>query len=132
MLLNIFQCLTPWRSSHPQVLYKKFLKSFKKVNRNALMPISILIKLQTCNFQLCQKKLWHRRLFVNFANFLRTAFLQNFPGWLFLSSDELFMKKFKEQKAYSWLVRYLRGVDTQPTYDSKESFKIQNESKVEN
>ena len=44
---------------------------------------------QTCNFIKKEtKRLWHRCFPVNFVKFLKTPFLQNTPGRLFLTETE--------------------------------------------
>ena len=77
------------RSSHPKVFYKKdVLQNFAKFTAKHLSQSLPLIKLQTwaCNFQGCNfiKKRFRNRCFsVNFAKFLRTAFLIKYL-WLLL------------------------------------------------
>ena len=51
------------------------------------MPVSFLIKLQALGLTpgtLLKNRLWHRYFPVNFVKFLRTPFLQNTSGRLFL------------------------------------------------
>ena len=72
------------RSSHQRCsIMKGILRNFAKFTGKALhLTVSFLIKLQTST--VLWKRLWHRCFLVNFANILRTPFLQNTSGRLFL------------------------------------------------
>ena len=72
------------RSSRPDVLCKKkvFLEISQNSQESTCARDSFLIKLQAT---LLKKSLWHRSFPVNFAKFLRTAFLQNTSGRLLLA-----------------------------------------------
>ena len=59
---------------------KGVLRNFTKLT--GLRPASLL-----------KKRLWHRRFPVNFAKFLRTAFLQDTYGWLLLNSVQAFFEQ---------------------------------------
>ena len=77
------------RSSHPKCSVKKrVLRNFAKFTGKNLCQSLFFNKLQAsvCNF-IEKRDCWHRYFPVNFVKFLRTPFLQNTPGRLFLGND---------------------------------------------
>ena len=64
------------RSSSPEVLFK----ISQNLQENTCARVSFLIKLQASGCNFIKKRLWHRCFPVNFANFLKTPFLQNTFG----------------------------------------------------
>ena len=64
---------------------KGVLRNFAKFTRNTCARVSFLIKLQARPANLLKKRLWHRCFPVNFAKFLRTAFLTEYLSRLLLS-----------------------------------------------
>ena len=76
------------KSSHRRCSVKKmFLGISQNSQENTCARVSILIKLQACNFIL-KYRLWHRCFPVNFVKFLRTPFLQNTSGRLLLKISQ--------------------------------------------
>ena len=67
---------THLRSSCPEVLFK----ISQNLQENTCARVSFLIKLQASSCNFIKKRLWHRSFPVNFANFLKTSFLQNISG----------------------------------------------------
>ena len=65
-----------------------FLEISQNSQENNCARESFLIncRAEACNF--IKKSLWHGRFPVNFAKFLRIAFLQNTPGGLLLADDK--------------------------------------------
>ena len=84
----IFLLFGSWslvRSSHPEV----FLEILQNSQENTCARVSFFYKVadlrpKACNF--IKKRLWHRYFHVNFAKFLRTAFLIEHLWWLLLFS----------------------------------------------
>ena len=75
-IINSFQPISKFRSSHRRCYLKKvFLKILQNSQENACGRVSFLMKLQEAPATLLKKRLWHRWFLVNFAKFLRTAFL---------------------------------------------------------
>ena len=74
-----------FRSSYLRCSVKKvFLEISQNSQKNTCARYSFLIKLQARPATLSKKSLWYRYFPVNFAKFLRTPFLQNTCGRLFL------------------------------------------------
>ena len=63
---------------------KNVLRNFSKFTGKHLYQSPFLVKLQAWHAILFKKILWHRCFPVNFAKFLRKAFLQNTSGRLLL------------------------------------------------
>ena len=80
-------------------MFREILQNSQK---NTCAKASFLIKLQTS----IKKRLWHRCFPGNFTKFLRTPFLQNTSGWLFLMLVA-FKIKFSKQSKITFLLRYL-------------------------
>ena len=73
-IIDVVLVLSLQESSRPEVFFKKgLLQTFVKFRRE---PATLL-----------KKRLWHRYFPVNFANFLRTPFLQNTTGRLLLNRN---------------------------------------------
>ena len=68
---------SPFRSSHGRCSMKKI---FLKISQNSQENTCARVRPAT----LLKKRLWHRCFPVNFAKVLRTSFLQNTSGSLFL------------------------------------------------
>ena len=88
-----FFLLLSWslvRSSHSEVFYKNsVLRNFAKFTGKHLGQGLFFNKVaglrpKACNF--IKKRLWHRYFHVNFAKFLRTAFLIEHLWWMLLFS----------------------------------------------
>ena len=69
------------------LLEKVFLEISQNSHENTCARASFLIKLQAEPATLLKKKLWQRCFPVNFAEFLRTNFLQNTPGDCFCNGS---------------------------------------------
>ena len=71
------------RSSHLEVFYEGFLRSFIKLTRKHGARVSFLIKLQgACNF--IKKRLWHRFFSCEFCEISKNTFLTEHLRWLLL------------------------------------------------
>ena len=86
--LYIYNCIAATQISRNNCIFSEaatggvlWIKVFLEISQNSQENtcVSFLIKL-------LRKRLWHRRFSVNFAKFLRTRFLQNTSGRLFLYS----------------------------------------------
>ena len=82
--LWIFRCIK--RKQPPEVFYEKgALKNFAKFTGKFLCQSLVFNKVAGLRpVTLLKKRLWHRCFSVNFSKFLRTLFLQNTSGRLFL------------------------------------------------
>ena len=111
----------------PELFYQKsVLRNFKKFTGKTYARVSFLIKLQTstCNFI---KKETQAHVFfpVNFTKFLRTHFLQNTSGWLFLKTrSKIKLKRTKNMAMDVWVVRtlnqqFVRGSYTEIKFSKK-------------
>ena len=100
--------------SHRRCSVKKgVLKNFAKLTGKHLSRVSFLIKLLGAPAILLKKRLWHRCFPVNFANFLRTPFLQNTSGWLLLKLNYclncLFLETFSARIKHCLLFDLAEG-----------------------
>ena len=73
---------------------KVFLKISQNSLENTCARVSFLIKLQASG--LFKKWLWHRYFSVNFAKFLETPFLTEYPRWLLLKEGRAEIYKYAE------------------------------------
>ena len=86
-ILNSFQHKSSFRSSHridQGSIKKGVLKNSRNSQENTCVRDYFLIKLHASILQLCDKRLWQRCFPVNLAKSLRTPFLQNTSGRVFL------------------------------------------------
>ena len=117
-----------FRSSRPEVFCRKgVLKSFTNSQESTCARVSFLIKLRAWGkpkvkvntFNFITKRIWHRCFHVNFARFLRTAFLQNTSEWLLLTIafDVCALPYYYYDQQHHGLVRknvYLHGEEKRP------------------
>ena len=82
----ILRCLAGFRSSHRRCSVRKgVLRNLTKFTGTHLCQSLFFNKVAALKpAALLKRRLWHRRFPVNFAKFLRTLFLQNISGRLFL------------------------------------------------
>ena len=73
---------------------KVFLKISQNSLENTCARVSFLVKLQASG--LFKKWLWHRHFSVNFAKFLETPFLTEYPRWLLLKERRAEIYKYAE------------------------------------
>ena len=84
--LDTLPLILPHRSSHQREVFckKRCSQKFRKIHRKHLCRPATLLK----------KRLWHKCFHVNFAKFLRTAFLQSTSGRLILTAKKTYYKLY--------------------------------------
>ena len=82
-------------------MQKGVLRNFKKSTGKQLCQSLIFNKVAGLRLVISLKNgLWHRCFPVNFGKFLRTAFLQNTPGRLFLNIVDQWTENYCKGKNY--------------------------------
>ena len=85
--LHTFVCFYVQKQSSRGVLPKSVLRNFAKFTGKHL-----------CQTLFLNKELWHRCFPVNFAKFLKSSFLHNTSGWLFLKISAVLWKWIMEKE----------------------------------
>ena len=93
-------CSVCYRSSRPEVLYKKsVLRNFRKITGKHLCQSLFFNKVAGLRpATLLKKRLWRRCFPVNFEKFLKTPFFTEHLQWLLLLLDEIQNTHTKKMK----------------------------------